>query len=357
MGFIVSFLVLSFLIFFHELGHFLAAKAFGVKVEAFSVGIGKKRLWKKKIGDTEYSLRPILIGGFVSLKGQSDTNPSMRNYDSDSLYGIAHWKRLVILAAGSFFNLFLAFLLFIAIGLIGKHELAPIIGKVDSSMPAGIAGLKSGDQIIEVNGKTMHSWGDLNRAIATSKGSVLEVIFLRENVAYTATITPEYGISQNIFGESIKRPLLGISASGDVHLVSYGILDSIIYAFRETKESSKLILQGIEKMLIGVVPISEVGGVVSIVSITKKATELGIVTLFAFSALISVNLGILNLLPIPALDGGHILFTCYEMISKKIPTQETLYRLSVFGWIILLGLMVLGLYNDIFRIINGTMPF
>ncbi|WP_279129071.1 RIP metalloprotease RseP [Helicobacter winghamensis] len=356
MGLIGSILVLSFLIFFHELGHFLAAKFFGVKVEAFSIGFGKQRLWKKRIGDTEYSLRPIPLGGFVQLKGQSDIDPKLRNSDSDSLYGIAHWKRLVILAAGSFFNLLLAFLLFVAIGLIGKNELAPIVGKVESNMPASLAGLKSGDEIVAINGEKIRTWGNLSSAIAESKGE-LEIVFLRENKEYETTITPQFGNSKNLFGESIQRPLLGIVASGEVRVVSYGILDSIFYGLKETKESSKLILQSFEKMLVGVVPLSEVGGVVSIVSITKKATELGIVTLFAFSALISVNLGILNLLPIPALDGGHILFTLYEMISKRIPTQETLYRLSLAGWIVLLGLMGLGLYNDVLRIINGTMPF
>ena len=356
MGLIGSILVLSFLIFFHELGHFLAAKFFGVKVEAFSIGFGKQRLWKKRIGDTEYSLRPIPLGGFVQLKGQSDIDPKLRNSDSDSLYGIAHWKRLVILAAGSFFNLLLAFLLFVAIGLIGKNELAPIVGKVESNMPASLAGLKSGDEIVAINGEKIRTWGNLSSAIAESKGE-LEIVFLRENKEYETTITPQFGNSKNLFGESIQRPLLGIVASGEARVVSYGILDSIFYGLKETKESSKLILQSLEKMLVGVVPLSEVGGVVSIVSITKKATELGIVTLFAFSALISVNLGILNLLPIPALDGGHILFTLYEMISKRIPTQETLYRLSLAGWIVLLGLMGLGLYNDVLRIINGTMPF
>lgn len=356
MGLIGSILVLSFLIFFHELGHFLAAKLFGVKVEAFSIGFGKQRLWKKRIGDTEYSLRPIPLGGFVQLKGQSDANPRLRNTERDSLYGIAHWKRLVILAAGSFFNLLLAFLLFVAIGLIGKNELVPIIGKVEENMPASLAGLKSGDRIIEINGEKILTWNALSRTIAESKG-VLEIVFLRENKEYATQVNPMLGESKNLFGESITRPLVGISASGQVEIVSYGVLDSIFYGFKETKESSKLILQSIEKMFVGAVPLSEVGGVVSIVSITKKATELGIVTLFAFSALISVNLGILNLLPIPALDGGHILFTLYEMVSKRIPTQETLYRLSMAGWIVLLGLMGLGLYNDVLRIINGTMPF
>ncbi|TLD84459.1 RIP metalloprotease RseP [Helicobacter sp. MIT 11-5569] len=356
MGLIGSILVLSFLIFFHELGHFLAAKLFGVRVEAFSIGFGKTRIFKKQIGETEYSLRPIPLGGFVQLKGQSDIDPKLRNEDKDSLYGIAHWKRLVILAAGSFFNLLLAFLLFMAIGLMGKNELVPIVGKVQENMPAALAGLKSGDRILEIDGEKIVTWNALSSVIAESKGT-LEIVFLRNNQEFITRITPKLGESKNLFGESIERPLVGISASGDVEIVSYSFLDSMLYAFRETKESSKLILQSIEKIFVGVVPLSEVGGVVSIVSITKKATELGIVTLFAFSALISVNLGILNLLPIPALDGGHIIFTLYEMVSKRIPTQETLYRLSMAGWIVLLGLMGLGFYNDILRIINGTMPF
>ncbi len=356
MGIIGSIFVLSFLIFFHELGHFLAAKCFGVKVEAFSIGFGKTRLLKKRIGDTEYSLRPIPLGGFVQLKGQSDIDPKLRNEESDSLYGIAHWKRLVILAAGSFFNLLLAFLLFVAIGLIGKNELAPIVGNVDLAMPAGIAGLKSGDEIVEVDGKRIRTWNALSNAITESQGSI-ELTFLRGNKEYFVTIEPQMGESKNIFGESIMRPLLGISASGELRIVRYFFVESLFYALEETWQSSKLILQSLEKMIVGIVPVSEVGGIVSIVSLTKKATELGIVTLFAFSALISVNLGILNLLPIPALDGGHIIFTFYEMLTKRIPTQETLYRLSLAGWIALLGLMGIGLYNDILRLLNGTMPF
>lgn len=356
MGIIGSILVLSFLVFFHELGHFLAAKLFGVRVEAFSVGFGKTRIFKKQIGETEYSLRPIPLGGFVQLKGQSDFNPKLRDTTSDSLYGIAHWKRLVILAAGSLFNLLLAFLLFIAIGLMGKNELAPVVGKVEANMPAKLAGLKSGDEILSVNGIKTRTWEDLSGAIAKSSGAI-EIVFLRNSQEYETTLTPKYGESKNIFGENISRPLIGIVSSGEVRLVSYSLVDSIPYAMRQTLESSKLILQSIEKMFSGVVPLSEVGGVVSIVSITKKATELGIVTLFAFTALISVNLGILNLLPIPALDGGHILFTLYEMLTKRIPTENTFYRLSMAGWIVLLGLMGLGLYNDILRLINGTMPF
>ncbi|EES90127.1 RIP metalloprotease RseP [Helicobacter canadensis] len=356
MGFIGSILVLAFLVFFHELGHFLAAKLFGVKVEAFSIGFGSQKLWKKQIGETEYSLRPIPLGGFVQLKGQSDIDPKNRNYEKDSLYGIATYKRLVILAAGSFFNLFLAFLLYIAIALMGQNELAPVIGKVQEDMPASKAGLQAGDEIVAINGESIKTWDKLNRVVESSVGE-LEVTFLRDSQVQTAILIPKLGQSKNIFGEEISRPLIGIIAANEIRKISYSPLESIPYAFSQTLQASTLILQGLEKIILGVVPFSEVGGVVSIVSITKKATELGIVTLLTFTALISVNLGILNLLPIPALDGGHIVFTLYEMITKKIPSLNAIYRLTLAGWVVLFGLMGLGLYNDVMRIMNGTMPF
>ena len=356
MGFIGSILVLSFMIFFHELGHFLAAKLFGVRVDAFSVGFGKQKLWKKQIGDTEYSLRPIPLGGFVSLKGQSDMDPKNRNYDKDSLYGVANWKRLVILAAGSSFNLLLAFLLYIAVGLIGHNQLAPIIGDVQKDSPAFMAHLQKGDEIISINGKNIKTWNDLNQSVVKSQGTI-EIGFLRNNQEFFTSLEPKMGQSKNVFGEVIERPLIGIVSAREIRVVHYSFLESIPYALNETWRAGTLIAQGIVKMISGVVPISEVGGVVSIVSITKKATELGIVTLFMFSALISVNLGILNLLPIPALDGGHILFTLYEMITKKIPSVDTIYRLTMGGWALLFLLMILGLYNDITKIVNGTMPF
>lgn len=356
MGLISAILVLAFLIFFHELGHFFAAKLFGVKVEAFSVGFGKQRIWKKKIGDTEYSLRPIPLGGFVSLKGQSDMDPKNRNYDKDSLYGVANWKRLIILAAGSFFNLFLAFLLYIAVGLIGQNQLAPIIGDVQKDSPAFIAHLQKGDEIISINGESIKTWNALSEKIMDSKG-VVEIGFLRNNEEFFTSLEPKMGQSKNIFGENIQRPLIGIVSANELRIVKYTALESIPNAFNQTLQAGGMILQGIAKMIFGVVSVSEVGGVVSIVSITKKAAELGIVTLFVFMALISVNLGILNLLPIPALDGGHILFTLYEMISKKIPSVEMIYRLTIGGWIVLFSLMALGLYNDIARIVSGTMPF
>ena len=357
MGIIVSILVLSFLIFFHELGHFLAARIFGVKVLAFSIGFGKQRLWKKTIGDTEYSIRPIFLGGFVELKGQKDFDPKNRDYSPDSLYGISHIKRIIILAAGSLFNLLLAFLLFLCVAFIDHNDLAPVVGNVDKDKIAYKAGIIDNDEIIEVNGKKIKTWWQLSKIVEDSNGENLEIVFLRDNKEYVVNIMPQIGDSKNIFGEDIKRALIGISAKGEIRTISYNFLESIEYAYFKTIQSSKLIVQGIERLIIGVLPTSEIGGIVSIVTITKQASESGIVMLLAFAAMLSVNLGILNLLPIPALDGGHIVFATYEMIVRKPASINAIYYLTICGWVILLSLMILGMYNDITKLLNGSLVF
>ena len=232
------------MVFFYELWHFLAAKFFGVKVEAFSIGFGSQKLWKKQIGETEYSLRPMPLGGFVQLKGQSDIDPKNRNYDNDSLYGIAGYKRLISLAAGSFFNLLLAFLLYIAIALIGQNELAPVIGKVQENSPASLANLKAGDEITSINGENIRTWNALNETIVASQGN-LEITFLRDNQEHTTTLTPKIGTSKNLFGETITRPLIGIVAANELRIISYSLTESIPYAFFQTLQAGTLILQGL----------------------------------------------------------------------------------------------------------------
>ena len=171
----------------------------------------------------------------------------------------------------------------------------------------------------------------------TSKTS--EKIFLNTKLTNT----------KNMFKEDIKRKMIGIAPAPVAVTISYGLYDGLIHAYDQTIQSSKMIFQGVQKLLQGIVPHSEVGGVISIGKVISDASNTGIVSLFLIAALISVNLGVLNLLPIPALDGGHIMFNLYEMITKRKPNQKVLIQLTIMGWIILLGLMVLGLYNDINR--------
>ena len=156
-------------------------------------------------------------------------------------------------------------------------------------------------------------------------------------------------MTKNIYGEDVKRKMVGISSAGVTHKQELGFLDTFSYAYNETLKASLMIFTGLEKLVTGVVPTSELGGVITIVKITSDASESGWMALFFFAALISVNLGVLNLLPIPALDGGHIMFNLYELITRREPSEALLMNLTIAGWVILLGLMSLGLYNDINR--------
>ncbi len=350
MGLILSLFILSFMIFFHELGHFLVAKFFGVKVEVFSIGFGKK-LFCKRYKETDYCLSAIPLGGYVQMKGQDDLDPSKVSYDKDSYNAKSPWQRIAILFAGPFANFLLAFLLYIVIANIGVYRLSPTIGKIFPSSPAFIAKLKKGDEIISVNGIKIKSWDDLKDIIENS-GDKITLLIKRDGKIIKKTITPKIEKTKNIFGETVKRKIIGILPSGKTFKQRYSLLDSVSYAYSETIRASKFILIGIEKMIQGVVPAKEIGGVISIVNVTAQAASVGIVALLGLSALISVNLGILNLFPIPALDGGHIMFNLYEIVAKKAPSEKAFSRLTYAGWAFLLTLMIFSTYNDLMRLFS-----
>jgi len=351
MGILTSLIVLSFLIFFHELGHFLAAQFFGVHVEAFSIGFGKK-IFSKVIGKTEYCLSMIPLGGYVQMKGQNDSDPTKKSVDNDSYNTKRPWQRIIILFAGPFANFLLAFILYIFIANLGVTKLLPVIGNVGVNTPASKIGLLKNDKVIKINGKEIKIWDDLSSIIKKSSGAlVLEI--KRENKVKNIRVTPEIKEVKTIFGENIKYRILGISPLGKTIVIKFSLLQSINFAYNETLKATTLILKSFQKLVEGVIPMKDLGGIVSIVQVTAQASEAGIIALFALTALISVNLGVLNLLPIPALDGGHIMFNIYEMITKKEPNEKVLYKMTVIGWAILLSLMAFTIFNDLFRIFGG----
>jgi len=352
MGIVVSLLVLSFLIFFHELGHFLAARFFGVQVDVFSIGFGKK-LYSKMIGKTQWSISAIPLGGYVKMKGQDDSDPTAISDDPDSYTSKKPWQRIVILLAGPFANFLLAFFLYLAIASIGVPKLLPTVGSVGENTPALQAGLQKGDTILAINLKPVQYWEDIGKLINSIKASPLHVLIKRNNERIDLLIKPKEIEEKNIFEEPIHRRIIGISPSGDQTTVSYGLIDGTVYAWEETKKASLLIFKSVQKLVTGAIGSDKLGGIITIVDITAQATHAGIIALLFFTALISVNLGVLNLLPIPALDGGHIMFNLYEILRGKAPSEAVLYRLTVGGWALLLGLMFLGLYNDINRLIGG----
>ncbi|WP_294959439.1 RIP metalloprotease RseP, partial [Sulfurovum sp.] len=175
MGILVALLVLSVLIFFHELGHFTAARFFGVQIDVFSIGFGK-RIWTKKIGKTEWSLSAIPLGGYVKMKGQDDTDPTKISYDRDSYNTKKPWQRIVILLAGPFANFLMAFLLYLAIAYMGVPKLLAYVGQVTKDTPAYQAGLKKEDKILQINGVNIKYWEEIGKQINASKGKITLVI-------------------------------------------------------------------------------------------------------------------------------------------------------------------------------------
>jgi len=350
MSWLVALLVLSALIFFHELGHFTAARAFGVYVEVFSIGFGKKLVSFQWL-NTRWQISAIPLGGYVKMKGQDDLDPTALSNDTDSYNSKKPWQRIIILLSGPLANFALAWVFFYALALGGPQTLSPVIGNVVHESPANIAGLQKGDIVLSINEESITQWNEISDAVKSSVGP-LTFRVERGNTIRLLTVNPKISETQNVFKETIQQRMVGIAPSGATHTLNLTPISAFSYATEETYTSSLLIFQSVQKLLTGIVPAKEVGGVVSITKITADAAEYGWMSLFFFSALISVNLGVLNLLPIPALDGGHIMFNLYEMIRRKAPSEAVITQLTIGGWVFLLGLMSLGLYNDITRLMQ-----
>lgn len=351
MGLINFLIVLSILVFIHELGHFLAARFFGVKVHVFSIGFGKKLLSKEFKGTTwQFSLIPL--GGYVKMKGQDDSKPTLNEEGEDSYNNKSPWQRIIILFAGPFANFALAAVLYFAIALMGSNSLSPTIGKILENSPASQSGLQINDEILRINEKEITTWDDIGHYIKNSQGP-LKFYVKRENSVRTFVINPHVSDAQNIFREKIKKRMIGISPAPKVVTIYHNPIEALGFAFDKTVESSKMIFLGVQKLLQGIIPSSEVGGVITIGQVISDASQSGIIALFSIMALISVNLGVLNLLPIPALDGGHIMFNLYEMITRRKPSDRVFMILTIAGWVILASLMLLGIVNDINRLLQG----
>jgi regulator of sigma E protease len=286
------------------------------------------------------------------MKGQDDSDPTKKNFDKDSYNAKTPLQRIFILVAGPLANFVIAYFFFFAIALGGPSVLEPVIGEVLKDSPAQQAGLQANDKVIAVNGKKVTTWGEMAKEVSSSSGA-LEFQVLRNGYIEFKTITPQLRQTTNEFNEKIQRRMIGISSAGKFTNLHLSFSQSLVYAWEKTLWASTMIFKGIAKLITGDVPAKELGGVISIVKITADASESGWMAVFFFAALISVNLGVLNLLPIPALDGGHIMFNLYEFFTNKEPSQDVLYRMTVAGWVLLFGLMGLGIYNDINRLMGS----
>ncbi|WP_367683392.1 RIP metalloprotease RseP [Helicobacter pylori] len=347
--FIVAVLMLAFLIFVHELGHFTIARICGVKVEVFSIGFGKKLCFFKLFG-TQFALSLIPLGGYVKLKGMDKEEDGTNETADDSYAQKSPFQKLWILFGGAFFNFLFAILVYFFLALSGEKVLLPIIGDLESN--ALEAGLLKGDKILSINHKKIASFREIRSVVARARGElVLEIE--RNHQILEKRLTPKIVAmisDSNDPNEMIRYKAIGIKPDMQkTGVVSYSLFQAFEKALSRFKEGVVLIVDSLKRLIMGSASVKELSGVIGIVGALSHANSLSMLLLFG--AFLSINLGILNLLPIPALDGAQMLGVVFKNIFKitlPTPIQNALWLAGV-GFLVFV--MFLGLFNDITRLL------
>ena len=348
-------IVLSVLIFFHELGHFLFARLFGVGVEKFSLGFGP-RLFGKTVGITDYRISAIPLGGYVKMVGEE---PDAEIPPEDIPISFTHkhvFKRMLIVAAGPAFNFLLAILIFFAIFAISgttdrNYSVEPLIGEVNKDAPAEKAGLKKGDMVLAIDGTTLKTWEEMAGLITKSKGTPLSVTVRRETSEFTLTITPELQkIKDEMLGEETERYVIGVTRSYQEVKKDMAVIEAAKESLVWTYKVSELMVVIVAKMIQGDIPTKTIGGPILIAQLAGERAADGADSLMFFIAVLSVNLAVLNFLPIPVLDGGHLLFFFIEAVMRRPLNTKMREVAQQMGIFVLILLMIFVFYNDISRV-------
>jgi regulator of sigma E protease len=337
------------LIFAHELGHFLMAKRAGVGVLKFSLGFGP-RIIGRKIGETEYLLSLIPLGGYVKLLGESPGEELPEEEAARSFLKQSVWKRIAIVAAGPVFNLLLALVIFTVVNMIGLPVLTPEIGSVQPDSAATEAGLKAGDRITAIDGQEVTKWDEISKIVTAGKGKPIGLTVRRDAADLKLTVTPRAMKTRNLFGEEIESFKIGISPSQQTIIERRNPFSAAVEAVRQTWVVSKLTLLSIYKMFQGVVSPKTLGGPILIAQIAGTQAREGVVSFILFMALLSINLAILNLLPIPVLDGGHLLFYGIEALTGREINIRWREMAQQVGFVLLILLMIFVFMMDIERL-------
>lgn len=357
---IVSFIViLSIIVFIHEFGHYFVARKCGVKINEFSIGFGKKLFGFRDKNDTEWKFCLLPFGGYVKMFG--DRNPaSIADKDQIvrmsaaekkvSFYYQNVYKRMAIVLAGPIANFILAILLFTALFRVqGITTILPIIDGVVPNSAAMEAGLKKGDKILQIDGRKINSFSDIQQIVYHRADEELDFMIKRDNQELNITITPKASVSQDFFGNEMKVGLIGVQA-GQYSYEKINLFNAFVQANQETYNMSLAILGTLKDLIIGKRSIDELGGPVKIAQYSGKSVSMGLVVVIWFMAMISINLGVLNLLPLPVLDGGHFFYYIIEAV-KGSPLPEKIQEYGFrFGFSIVLTFMLFVTYNDIVQL-------
>jgi len=356
-------LVLGVLILVHELGHFWAAKAVDIEVSRFSIGFGP-RLWGFRRGETEYVLSALPLGGYVKMEGMADEEvtsklegpsdgpprePSPRDFDAKPL-----WARFLVISAGVAMNLLFAFVAFsLVAGSQGVFQ--PLVSGVDEGSPADSAGIVPGDLVVSVNGRRVESREEVGRLIFGRAGERMQLEVQRDGATRSVSVVPyqarEY---DEVARDTVTFGRIGVRfESTEQSFRSLSVAEAVVAGGRETVSWVREVYDFFVRLVTGERSPRELGGPIAIGQLSGMAARAGFWSLLNFMAIISVNLAVLNLLPIPVLDGGHLVFLGIEAIRGKAVSMEQRLRFTQIGMLFVLGLMVWAFANDILRIVGA----
>ncbi len=341
---IFALLVFSLIVFVHELGHFVTARIFKVKVHEFAIGMGPK-IFSKKKGETEYSLRAIPIGGFCGMEGE-DSNSD----DECSFSGKPWYARLIILAAGAFMNVLLGFLLcslFVGINSLRTGVSTAVVESVIQESDLADF-LQPGDRIVEINGHRINIKRDVDFAMQRAGGMECSITIKRDGEKLSRTFLPYVAE----YADGTPAYILGIN----VKLEKANVFNVLRESFFQTIWMGKLVFVSLGMLIGGEASVTEISGPIGVVGVMNTAAQqggvLGLLRLLFLASFISVNIGIMNLLPIPALDGGRILFVVVEAVRRKPIPPEKEGIVHFAGLILLFGIMIFATWNDVMRLFS-----
>lgn len=336
--------VFGLLVLFHEFGHFITAKMTGMRVDEFAIGFGP-RIISFQRGETLYSLRAIPLGGFNDIAGMepsANAEAGGHGYLSKPV-----WARMIVISAGALMNFILPIFIFwgiFAFAGISSPSPEPVLGEVLPNKPAYIAGLRDGDRIIRIDGQEIDSWKTFVKVIAGADGKIFDVEYQRDGEMKKTRLIPEYD-------KQAKRSLIGVISASQTEYP--GFIESGIYAVQKTGFIIYKMLEGLLQLITGRAPSAEIAGPIGVAQMAGEVAHLGFLPLLNFAALLSLNLGVINMLPVPALDGGHFLALVIEFFRGKPMSEKMMHNLQMFGITILIALMLFATKNDIVRLFFG----
>ncbi len=355
-GWIAFLFTLSLIILLHEWGHFIMARRIGVKVERFSLGFGPRILGVTRHG-TEYVLSLFPFGGYVKMAGESmEQGPPQHPWEYRAR---RVGERASIVLAGPLINYALGFGLFFFIYLVGAPLLSARIGDVVEGFPAAEAGLKKGDRILAINARPMEGWEEVTRAIHAQREPLLLTVH-REGTTFTQEVAPRVQEVTNVLGVKMKIGMIGIIPSEEVVIRRYPLPQALVKAGYRVWSLTSLTLQALWRIGTGGLSIKEsITGPIGIFYITSSAAQLGLISLLQLVAILSISIGLFNLLPVPVLDGGHLAFLLVEKVRGRSVSFRAQEGMTQVGFGLLLLLLLVVTYNDLvkFKVVERLFPF